>query len=145
MLKYSLKSFASSSSNTVEIDKNRKKQERLLWAFRVIANTIRTKTNAASRNKKLKVKETFEMGKRYIHWYCEITKIKLLLLLSIYFVLTSIRIYNKNLYSCSFKLIQVNITKKHTKKLNVKIWNYKNYKEDKKSLSYLIFKVNKND
>ena len=36
----------------------------------------------------------------------------LLLLLSIYFVLTSIRIYNKNLHSCSFKLIQVNITKK---------------------------------
>ena len=28
----------------------------------------------------------------------------------------SIRIYNKNLHSCSFKLIQVNITKKYTKK-----------------------------
>ena len=28
--------------------------------------------------------------------------------LSIYFVLTSIRIYNKNLHFCSFKLIQVN-------------------------------------
>ena len=41
----------------------------------------------------------------------------LLLLLSIYFVLTSVRIYNKNLYSSSFKLIQVNITKKYTKKL----------------------------
>ena len=32
-------------------------------------------------------------------------------------MLMSIRIYNKNLYSCSFKLIQVNITKKYTKKL----------------------------
>ena len=41
----------------------------------------------------------------------------IIILLSIYFVLASIRIYNKNLYSCSFKLIQVNITKKYTKKL----------------------------
>ena len=40
----------------------------------------------------------------------------LLLLLLIYFVLTSIRIYNQNLYSCSFKLIQVDITKNYTKK-----------------------------
>ena len=40
----------------------------------------------------------------------------LLLLLLIYFVMTSIRIYNQNLYSCSFKLIQVDITKNYTKK-----------------------------
>ena len=40
----------------------------------------------------------------------------LLLLLLIYFELTSIRIYNQNLYSCSFKLIQVDITKNYTKK-----------------------------
>ena len=39
-----------------------------------------------------------------------------LLLLLIYFVMTSIRIYNQNLYSCSFKLIQVDITKNYTKK-----------------------------
>ena len=40
-----------------------------------------------------------------------------LILLLIYFVLTSIRTYNKNLHSCSFKVIQANIIKKYTKKL----------------------------
>ena len=40
---------------------------------------------------------------------------RLLLLLSIYVVLTSIRIYNENLYSSSFKPIQVSKTKKCTK------------------------------
>ena len=44
------------------------------------------------------------------------SRILLLLLLLIYFVMTSIRIYNQNLYSCSFKLIQVDITKNYTKK-----------------------------
>ena len=71
----------------------------------------------------------FQCGDLYYETYPSTLELLLLLLLlsllllllllssSIYFVLTSIRIYNKNLYSCSFKLIQVNITKKYTKKL----------------------------
>ena len=46
-------------------------------------------------------------------------------------MLTSIRIYNKNLYYCSFKLIQVNITKKYTKKLKYYIFLDK-WKKDNK-------------
>ena len=58
--------------------------------------------------------------KYHMQWKCSVWwKLLLVLLLlsssSIYFMLASIRIYNKNLYS--YKLIQVNKTKKYTKKL----------------------------